>query len=204
VRWHASIHVCGCCCDLAGGSALLLLLLLLLQVSRERVPASWPAADRLAVAAEHPGLLYDLVAAEPALGRALSSRLLQSVLISSEGGAPGTNGSGACVSVTAALPPLEQADELQALLVRVIAAQPSAKLCFYLFLSVHLLLCMYRQNAVIHRPLPVLLRPAPNTPCCCIPLTIPLLCVSLSSLTSTSRVCSHLWTLSEATRHHQR
>ncbi|WIA36394.1 hypothetical protein OEZ86_007707 [Tetradesmus obliquus] len=87
-----------------------------MQVARERVPGGWPN-DKLAVAAEAPSLLYDILNAEPAIAKGFvqGCRWLRSGVASSEV-AQGSNPAGPRVTFELALPPVEKADEISMLL----------------------------------------------------------------------------------------
>lgn len=70
----------------------------------------------MVVAAEHPALFYELLNTEPALARGLTSRWLKTAVLSSEVAAD-PNPPGPRLSFTITLPPAEQAEELNTLLV---------------------------------------------------------------------------------------
>lgn len=89
---------------------------MLYQVAKERVPGGW-SNERVAVAAEAPAMFYEIVQAEPALAKNLTLRWLRTGLATSEV-LPGANPATPKVSFTFALPPLDQVDELNTLLVR--------------------------------------------------------------------------------------
>eukprot|EP00878_Enallax_costatus_P026545 GHUV01028491.1.p1 GENE.GHUV01028491.1~~GHUV01028491.1.p1 ORF type:complete len:228 (+),score=73.16 GHUV01028491.1:1321-2004(+) len=75
----------------------------LVQVAKDRVPGGW-SNDRIAVAAEHPSLFYELFNTEPALARGLNSKWLKSAVISSEV-APDFSPPGPRLRFTFTLPP---------------------------------------------------------------------------------------------------
>jgi hypothetical protein len=87
------------------------------QVARERVPGGWPN-DKLAVAAEAPSLLYDILNAEPAIAKGFSQgcRWIRTGLASSEV-VQGLKPAGPRVTFVLVLPPVEKADEISMLLV---------------------------------------------------------------------------------------
>ena len=73
------------------------------QVAKDRVPGGW-SNERIAVAAEHPSLFYELLNAEPALARGLNSKWLKTAVLSSEV-APDFSPVGPRLRFTFTLPP---------------------------------------------------------------------------------------------------
>jgi hypothetical protein len=85
------------------------------------VPGGWPN-DKLAVAAESPSLFYDILNAEPAVAKGFvqGCRWLRTGLASSEV-AQGSKPAGPKVTFVLTLPPVEKADEISMLLVRLVS-----------------------------------------------------------------------------------